>query len=316
MPDPVQCLLALALAAGASAVVALVPGGRPPAGLLCLLGLAVGLATGSCILGLPMSWPPASGLGRLLTIVLPATIGIEMLSAWPLVPRWLAWSGRLCMAMLAGRILLDGSVYLSGETPEWSLAQAAVVLLLSGGLLAASWALLIGLSRRAGGFTILAALVEAAFCTGLTVMMEGYLAGGLAALPVVGALSGCLAAVSLRRLSEEPLEGALGVGLAALFGIVFVGHFFGRVSMFSAMALLLAPLLCWTTEFRLFRRQPPWRLALIRLAFVAVPLTVVVLLAKRDFDRQMRPLLPRSSQAASYRQPRPAPPRMTLSPLV
>jgi hypothetical protein len=327
MLDPFQCLLAVALAASLSAAVAALPGlwcGRPArvekrcgrsarpererecpagpekaggtpapqaAGVACSAGMAAGLAAGSYLLGLPLKWPPTSGLGRLLTIVLPATVCVELLSAFPSIPRWLAWCGRLAIALSAGRILLDGSVYLSGDHREWSQWQAALVLLCSGGLLALTWALLVGLVQRRDGPSIVAALAEAVCCASLVILMSGYLAGGKAALPVVGAVAGCLAVGSVRSLVARQWEGVVGVALVALFGLLYVGRFFGQLSTATALVVFLAPVLCWTSELGLLRCQPLWKLRLLRLALVAVPLAVIILLAKRDFERDMRPLL-------------------------
>jgi hypothetical protein len=72
---------------------------------------------------------------------------------------------------------------------------------------------------------------------------------------------------------------------------LLIGHFFGRLSAAAAVALLLAPLLCWVTELPLLRQRRSSIVAALRLALVATPLIVVLVLAKRDFDRNTRPLL-------------------------
>ena len=68
-------------------------------------------------------------------------------------------------------------------------------------------------------------------------------------------------------------------------------HFFGELSAVSALAILLAPLLCWATEIRLLRHRKPWIVGSVRLVLVAIPLMLVLTEAKSDFDRDMAPLL-------------------------
>lgn len=297
MPDLLRYLSAMAFAAGASAIVALAAGApRVPAGtarekVACALALAAGLACGWYVLRLPVSWPPASGLSRLLTILLPLAFATELIWAYPTVPRWLAWCFRLALAMSAGRILLHGSVYLSGGNPEWSATLAAGVYLLSGGLLLLVWTLLTVLSRRAGGVSISLALAQAALCGGLATMLAGYVSGGAASLPLASALAGCALVSGLRKLPGESFESAIGVAAAASFGLLYIGHFFGQLSTARAFVVFLAPLLCWVAELPVLRRQPAWQIGLLRFGLVAIPLIAVVVLAKRDFDRDTLPLL-------------------------
>ena len=297
MPDPFQYLLAIAVAAGASALVALAFGGlksgartaRTQAAIV--LAMAAGLASGAYILRLQISWPPVNGLSRLLTIMLPFALAIEVLSSFSIVPPWFAWCWRLALAASAGRILLHDSVYVSGPGGEWSAWQVVAVLSIGGGMLALVWVLLTWLSRRSGGVSISLALAQAVLCGGLAVMLAGYVAGGAAALPVAGALVGCGAASGWRKLPGSRLEGVIGIGVVAFFGLLFIGRFFGQLSTARALALFLAPLLCWTTELPALRCQPAWRVAVLRLVLVGVPLVAVLVLAKRDFDRELLPLL-------------------------
>ena len=302
MPDLFLYLSALALATGGGAVAALaVAGPRPPASAArtkaaCVLAVGAGLALGGSVLRLPISWPPASGLGRLLVLVLPVALGIELLSAYAAVPRWLAWCGRLALAMSSGPMLLHASVYVAGDKPQWSAMQAASVHVLSGGLLTCVWAPLTWLSRRAGDVAIPLALAQTALCGGLAMMLSGYVSGGAAGLLVAGALTGCVVASGMRKFPSGSFEGAIGVGIVALFGLLFIGHFFGRLSTGRTLAIFLAPLLGWITELPALRRQPVWRVCVLRLVLVAIPLIAVLVLAKRDFDRDLLPLLARETR--------------------
>ena len=312
MPDPFLQLKAIAAAAGASALLVLALGrgsrirknsGAPrgasragrPAGAARLnsasvLAIGLGLSLGCQVLQLPLSWPPANGLDRFLTIVLPAVIAIELIAGFQRVPRWLAWILRMSLAAAIGRILLHGSVYLDGHRSPGTAWQAGAALALGGALLAAEWGLLGWLSDRRAGISIPLVLSQAALCGGVTVMMAGYVAGGEAALPTAAALVGASLAARWLAPSRAP-QGTIGIGLVGLFGLLFIGRFFGGLSTASALTVLLAPLLCWATEIPPLSRAKPWRLAAIRLALTAVPLIVVLAVAKRDFERDMAPLL-------------------------
>ncbi|HVC96404.1 MAG TPA: hypothetical protein VND64_22150 [Pirellulales bacterium] len=302
MPDTVLHLKAVCAAAGASAlfVLALSCARRPASAArvnaACVLAIGLGLALGCQVLQLPLSWPPASGLDRLLTIVFPAVIAIELIAALRSVPRWFAWSLRIGLAAAIGRILLHGSVYLAGSPGHWTAWQTTAVLTLAGASLAAQWGLLGWLSQRRWGvaypptLSIPLSLSLAGLCGGVTVMMAGYVTGGEAAVPPAAALVGATAAASLIA-PRSGTPGAIGIGVVGLFGLSFIGLFFGGLTAGRALTLLFAPLLCWATELPLLRGRKPWQVCALRLALVAIPLVAVLALAKRDFDRDMVPLL-------------------------
>ena len=298
MPEPFLYLQAMLAAGGASAILLLalgraaLSGGARRIQLACIAAMALGLALGCCVLQVPVHWPPANGLDRLLTIVLPGAFVVELLAASGRRYPWLVWCLRFALAMSIGGVLLHASVYLAGGPGGWTIGRKAVVLPACGGLLIATWGLLIWLTRRGFGVSIPLALAQAALCGGITVMMVGYLAGGGAALSLAGALAGT--AIGTRLTTDRPsAEAAVGIGVVALFGLLFVGRFFGALSTGRAMTIFLAPLLCWATETPLLRCQRRWLVTGVRLALVAVPLLVVLALAKQDFDRDMLPLLGR-----------------------
>src|SRR5438270_569729 len=81
-----------------------------------------------------------------------------------------------------------------------------------------------------------------------------------AALPLAAALAGvALAAVPLA--ARPGMEGALGIGVIGLFGLLFVGRFFGGLSTARALAVFFAPLLCWVSEIPQLRGRKPWLIA-------------------------------------------------------
>jgi len=254
----------------------------------CALGLA--LAFGSIAVLVRLNWPPVSGLDRFFTIVVPLVLAVELIAGFPFVPRGVAWFLRISLAATIPRILLRGSVYLSGSVDDWPLWWSNATLAVSAVVLAGFWGLLSSLSQRSPGISIPLAIVLAIQCAGLNVMMAGYIKGGAAAFPMAATLAATtLVAWIITKRSSVPV--ILGIGVVSLFGVLFVGRFFGRLSTGCAIAMLLAPLLCWVTEMPLLRHRKPGLVGLLRLMLVAIPLVIVLTLAKQNFDRDMAPLI-------------------------
>lgn len=296
MPDPVLYWKAMLAAAGVSACVVLTSGRlRQPAGRTRLIaagvvGIGLGLLCGYWMLQIRPAWPPTNALGRLLAIVVPLVLGIELLAASERVPAWLGWLMRIGLAAVAARILLHDSVHLDGNRSEWSEWQVVVVQAICGVLLITEWSALDWLSTRPAAYSIPLAMAEATWCAGIAIMLAGYLRGGEAAFPLVAALVGVTGA--MRIVTTSPVfHGAIGVGVVGLFGLLFIGRFFGGLSTPTALILFISPLLCCATELPLLRFRNPWIVGVLRMALVTIPLVVVLAGAKRDFDRDMAPLL-------------------------
>jgi hypothetical protein len=296
MPDPILYGKAMAAAAGASAIVVLVLGRfRPPAGAArlnaaSLLGIGLGLLVGCIVLSIDPGWPPASALPRLLTIVLPAAVGIELLCGLERVPAWLGWLLRIGLSAAIGRVLLHGSVYLSGRGGELTILQAWIAMAIGSALLVIVWSTLCWVSMRPAAASIPLVLAEVTLCAGFAIMLAGYLKGGEATFPPFATLVATTTAMRLGT-PRPALRGAIGIGVVLLFGFLFIGRFFGGLSTSTALIVFLSPLLCCVTEFPLFRLRNPWLVGVLRIALVAIPLVVVLVQAKRAFDRNMGPLV-------------------------
>ena len=314
MPEPLLYLKAMGAAAIVSAmiVLAMVRARRHAntawLNFSCVVGIGLGLVVGYGVLSLRLAWPPVNGLDRFLTITVPLVLGIELITGFQSVPRWVAWLLRMSLAVTIPRILLHGSVYLSGATDGWTPWQTGTSLVACGALLAGVWSLLSWLSQRSPGTSLPLALCLPILCAGLTVMMAGYIKGGVAAFPLVATLVATTIGVRLMAnrsvaLANLSAPAIVGVGVVALFGLLFLGRFFGRLSTECALAMLLAPLFCWVTEMPPLRHRQPWLVGSLRLVLVAIPLLVVLAAAKRDFDRDMAPLL-RNTEAPTFRLPR------------
>lgn len=307
MPDPLAYLTGMGLAAIASATFALAMAAlhRRAHGWQALMtaGLATGVVSGLVWLGIRWQWPPGNGLNRFLFIVLPATAVIELAGSLPRVPTGILWTLRAILSVAIPRILLHGSVYLTAGGLPATDHPAGTALAGSGVLLAAVWWSLGHLAQRPSGASIPPTLVEATVCGGLCILLAGYLKGGAAAFPLAGAVAGATLAAGLitfrTGLPTVPLSlPIVSIGLVGLFGLLLVGCAFGRLTLGRGLVIFLSPLLCWVTELAILRRMSSRACVLVRLILVAIPLLMVLALAKRDFDRNLAPLINSRGSAA------------------
>jgi hypothetical protein len=230
-------------------------------------------------------WPAFEDRARFLTLLVPLTLGIETLAAI-LPSRGLAWVARVSLAIVTAPILLHNSVYLAQlngrDSAEWSLAEATVVLGGLAALLAIVWTLLSSLERRTSTRSVQGVLILDALATAVTVMLSGYYGAGLLGLGLAGAIAGATLAASAAPPSSSA-RGSLGMSVIGIFAVVIMGRFFGTLSTGLAACLLLAPLVAWTIELPWLRKLgSAWRAA-GRLACVAIPLLVVLIVAQRKF---------------------------------
>jgi hypothetical protein len=296
MPDPLLYLKSLGTAAVISALMALITAAcsksEKPVTVGPLLAAALGMVGGCWILGWVWRWPPVSALDRFVEVLIPVCLVSEILagSTQSQTTRN-AWQ-RSGIFLLATVGILFGSVFLDSEhVPVWRI----VANICSCGILASlvsQW--LVTLSRRsAGDRSLIASLCLAQFAAGFAILLGGYIKGGAIVFPLVGSLAATMLASSL--VSSVNMSALIYLGVFELFGVTCIGHFFGRLTA-AAVCLLLAPLLCWITELpRLQQRFPTerggWTRGIVRIGFVAIPLAVVLVLAKSDFDKKMKPLI-------------------------
>jgi hypothetical protein len=296
MPDPFLYSLAMIAAASVSMLVILALGwlfranSSARINLVSVPGIGLGLATGFAILKLQLDWPPTNAIGRFLVIVVPVSIVIEIAASITHQPRWIVWLMRMLLAAATGRILLHASVYLGGPRSEWTETQAILVLALCGSGLLAEWGLLSWLSRRSPGAIVPLGIVFVTQSAAITIMLAGYVTGGATAIVFVAAITGSVIASGL-LVKRPDSQGAIGIGLVGLYGLVFIGRFFGALSTTAALTLMSSPLLCWAMEIPILRRQRRWIVGVCCLFLVAIPLTVLLVFAKQYFDQHTAPLL-------------------------
>ena len=230
-------------------------------------------------------WPPLEDRARFLTLLVPLTLVVETLVA-TMPSRGMAWLVRLGLTAVVAPILLHNTVYLTDlngrNSAEWSPFQASIVLSGLAAVLALIWAMLGWLQSRTSTPAVLWVLVLDAWATAVTVMLSGYYCGGLLGLGLAGALAGASLASYITQ-PQSPTGGSLGMSVIGIFAVVLMGRFFGSLSNGLAACLLLAPLLAWTVELPWTRALAPRSRGMWRLACVAVPLIVVVIIAQRKF---------------------------------
>jgi hypothetical protein len=307
MTDPFGMFAIVALSSSLAAAVVLLCGWpwRAPRPRLtsagCLLGAALALYVGCWLSGCRPRWPPREESDRLLLLLMPALIGVELLAVF--VRRGLLiWPPRLVLVAAAARALLHDTAYLadlSGPgTREWSPTQTACIL---GGLsaaLAGAWGLLILLGRRTSGQPV--ALAVAMACAGatLTIVLSGQLSAAAFGFPLTAAVAG--AALASLILSGRPdLGGVLGLGVVGLFALLVIGRFFAQLSTGHAVLLFFAPLLCWLPELPYVRRAGPRVRGCGRLLLTAVPVVLALSLARQQFVRDSARTTPASAPEPS-----------------
>jgi hypothetical protein len=243
------------------------------------------LLAGAWLLGVPLRFPPREDLDRLLVVLIPIVVGVEVVVAIVRLKPAVAWSLRMLIAAGAARVLLHGSVYIagSGDANETSSGQMWLVLAGLALALIANWALLNRLADHSAGRSVTFSLALAAGGAGATVMLSGYATGGELGLPLAAALVGAAGASLV--FSEIPdLRGAIGVGVIGLFSLLVVGRFFGSLTTANFAALFAAPLLGWIPEVLPIRRAGPYVRSVARMVLVAAPVAIVLVLAAQRFS--------------------------------
>ena len=290
MPDPMTMIAAFGGAALLAVIVLLVGHLLSRNGLAATGAVAAGLGFlgGAWLLGIRPDFPPLEDMDRLFLILLPILLGAEvgavLLSRWP----WAGWALRLCVAFMAGRILLDGTIYITDVagpgTREWSPIQESLIL---GGLaigLVLAWGFLLWQGSRVSSRTTCVTLMLTVLATGLTVMLSGYATGGELGFPLAGALLG---GIFLVRPREMP--GLVSVGIVGLFALLMLGHFFGDLTPLNAGLLFAAPIISTAVELLFARRLGPWLRRGMQLSLAAAPLVIALVLAQQKFVADSTP---------------------------
>jgi hypothetical protein len=285
MPEDLPIVVAESLAAAfATAAAVLLLCGWPrraprPAFVAAgaVLGPGIGFYLGTLLLRPLPHWPPKEDQDRLLLLLFPAVLAVELLAAFVPRPRLLIWLLRGVVAASAARVLLHDSIYLKDVsdpgTAGWTPAQQAGTLALLAGALVAVWsALYLSAGRSSGRVTSLSLALSCAGAAAV-IMLSGSLSAGLLALVLAATLAG-VGAASLALPQGTDLRGALAPGIVGLFAALVSGHFFGSLTIANGVLLFAAPLLS-CVPLPLPRTWPRLR-AVLSTALVAIPLALAL----------------------------------------
>ncbi len=301
MPDVLLFLKAFLSSASASTIFVLafavcrrgkvgsVPESRLSAAVI-LLSAAIGMFVGCWVLQVPWKWPLVNALDRFRELILPVTVTVELLACWKLIPRPIVWTLRGCVALAIGGVLFYGSAYVTRGAEiliPWQTWLILVITLLS---LIGVWLLLYRLAARPAAASIGIALGMSLNTAGLVIMLAGYINGGAAAIPLGGAILATFV-VTWIVAGTADMRGLISVAVVALFSLLLIGRFFGNISTTQALVIFLAPLLCYVTVLPAMRCLSPLRIGMIRIVLVSIPLVIVLMLSKLEFDQKMAPLI-------------------------
>lgn len=304
MPDPIEILKAMSVAAGvAAATLAAIALPRRPVstariGIAWTIATGLGFVAGCWMLGQSPKWPPKVDLDRLLVVVLPLVVTLECGLAFFQFAQRFGWPVRIIVVLAAIRILLHNSVYLVGVgDSRWSTAQTWLNYGTSTVVVVGSWFALQWFSDRR--HSVIGSLVLAlnALASGLAIMLSGYASGGQLAMPLAAAIVG---AAIVQWLAYLTGSSSLGVGYLLVCCLVFVGIHFAELSTFHALLLATAPVWSLLSELPRVRDLRPWIKNTLAVALVCVPLAIVVMQAKLEFDEQYRKSDPSEPSVSDY----------------
>jgi hypothetical protein len=298
MPDPLQ-IIGACVAAGALAGVLILFGSWPwraprPTRSRIAGALAVGAGwfVGCWRLGLRPDWPPREDLDRLLVVLLPALVGVEVVAAVLPLQRWIVWLLRGMVAIAVTPILLYQSIYLAElagpGSRAWTTQQTWLIL---GGIAAALllvWGALVRLAQRSPGRWAPLALAVTCGGAAITIMLSGYASGGQPGLPLAAVLIAIVVA-SLFITGPVDAAGPISIGVVGLFALLVIGRFFGELTTQHAVLLGSAALLAWAPDLPGVRRWGARLRGGLRVVLTALPVAAAVFLAQRSFVEDSAP---------------------------
>ena len=257
--------------------------------------IAAGIAAGCHVLQFPWTWPPANAIERFLELLVPGTLLIHLISALSSHPEG---KGRLLrqlpplacpLLILYGSIYLRAPVSIAGRSLPSGIAAPLITLACTAALLAAVHVTQ-SLTRQTSPFVTGLLITLTLPATGIAIMLAGYIKGGSAALPLAGSLLATV--VGLHFIPPPPRRHTLPeIAMLVLFGLLMIGHFYGRISLLQAAGLLGSPLLAAVAPLPKRIRSLRTDTLRFRLLLLTLLLSVQLSLAAWEFFVRMTPLL-------------------------
>lgn len=166
---------------------------------------------------------------------------------------------------------------------SWGMGECVLGL---GGLFAAMlvfWSQMEGLAHRAKGVSLPLSLFVAVAGAGAVLLLSG----SVVLSRLCGALSAALAAAALvawRRPGVSLAGGGVSVVAVLFASLLICGYFYVQASATSVILLALAPAVAWVGQVPGVRRITPWKIAIVRIAAVLVPVGAAVTIAWCGWD--------------------------------
>ncbi len=243
------------------------------------LGVGIAVMFGMWWLGMSFSWPPKNHEQRVVELILPAVVMVELIIAATQLRKSMAWALRVLMASAVPGVLLEGHQLLQRNNPDlrilnirtWNLAEQYVWLTSFALLLTFLWWSLVLLVRRRGSRAVLLALAIATSSGIWASYLAGYALNYRIGLPLVASLLSVWF-VSWLFSDGKAGEPAVGIGVVGLFCVLMGAVFYTDVHEMSGLAyalpVLLSPLALWVSELPWLTKKPRWGQALLVLVIV------------------------------------------------
>jgi len=272
---------------------------RTPSGnsvaILAFSSIAAGIALGCHVLQFPWTWPPANAIERFLEIFVPGTLIIHLASALTSHPEGKRRLLRQFPSLACPLLILYGSIYLrapvsiAGRSLPSAIAAPLITIACTIALLAAVHVTQ-SLTRRTSPFVTGLLITLTLPATGIAIMLAGYIKGGAAALPIAGSLVATL--VGLRCLPRNYLRHSIPeIAMLFLGALLFIGHFFGRISLLQAAGFLVTPMIAAGSPLP----KTVWSFHIntvaLRLILLTLLLSLQLSVAWWEFSVRMKPLL-------------------------
>ncbi len=248
------------------------------------LGVGAGFVAGyHAVDGWP-PLPPTESQHWLVLVALPAMVLVSCLGPYPHTPLFARVSIRLFQFLLAAA--LAPLLLQSYLKYDWSGGQATMWITNLGTSAIVLWLMTDLLKEWRPGRWVVAALSLVAGGTGVVILMSGSQSLGQMGLSLAGVLAAGWA-VSWVLPNGAVTPATVGVALTLLVGLWLNGYYYASVTATNAVLLAVSPLAAWLVELLPLRKSPDWRVGVLRVVAIGIPVGVALALAAIRFQKAM-----------------------------